>query len=428
MKFVPFIARRYLFSGQHKALVSAITLISIAGVALGVFALIVVLAVMEGFTSTLIEKVIGAYAHVEVARAREDSPAIDSTATLERVRSVPGVKAASPVINAKSMVMYTDPTSGMTRQTGLFIMGVDLDIEHKVTRFMENVTGNARPGGREIVMGVDAAAGLGLAEKFRAPKPGAQRPPPYVRFGEKVLVVAPRFENTPTGRSPLIRNATLAGVFQNNFPDTDQMFAYTSLETARQLFLLPDDYIDGIHLVVDNPDRVFRVRDDIQEALGPDFLVTPWPERNPMLFDALRLEKWAMFIILLLIVLVAAFNIIGTLIMVVIEKTREIGILKSMGAREAAIRRIFLMQGFIIGGVGTALGTVSGLLVCYLLKHHIKLDIVSEAYLSDSIPILVNPWTTVLVVVSSMVICVGAALYPARQAAKLDPVEALRYE
>jgi lipoprotein-releasing system permease protein len=243
-----------------------------------------------------------------------------------------------------------------------------------------------------------------------------------------MLVVAPRFENTPTGRSPLIRNALLAGVFQNGFPDTDAMMAYTSLETARSLFLLPDDYIDGLHLVVNDPHRVNEVRDALSEAMGPDFMVTTWPERNPILFDALRLEKWAMFIILLLIVLVAAFNIIGTLIMVVIEKTREIGILKSMGARESAIERIFLAQGFIIGGVGTALGTIGGLFVCYLLKYHIKLDIVSEAYLSDSIPILINPWTTVLVVVSSMVICVGAAVYPARQAARLDPVEALRHE
>ena len=428
MKFVPFIARRYLLSGRHKALVSAITLISVAGVGLGVFALIVVLAVMEGFTSNLVEKVIGAYAHIEVARAREDSPMINTTETLARVRAMPGVKAASPVINAKSMVMYTDPDSGATRQNGLFIMGVDLDVEPEVTRFMENVTGNARPGPREIVMGVDAAAGLGLAMKMPSRKDGSPRPPPIVSLGAKLLVVAPRFENTPTGRSPLIRNATLAGVFQNGFPDTDAMMAYTSLETARNLFLLPDDYIDGLHLVVDDPHRVDEVRDALINELGPDLLITSWPERNPILFDALRLEKWAMFIILLLIVLVAAFNIIGTLIMVVIEKTREIGILKSMGARESAIERIFLAQGFIIGGVGTALGTVGGLFVCYLLKYHIKLDIVSEAYLSDSIPILINPWTTLLVVVSSMIICVGAAVYPARQAARLDPVEALRHE
>ncbi|MCX7626164.1 MAG: FtsX-like permease family protein, partial [Candidatus Sumerlaeaceae bacterium] len=146
------------------------------------------------------------------------------------------------------------------------------------------------------------------------------------------------------------------------------------------------------------------------------------------LFDALVLEKWAMFIILLLIVLVAAFNIVGTLIMVVIEKTREIGILKSMGATDESIMRIFLLQGLFIGGIGTAIGTVGGLAVCYLLQHHVRINVLSEAYLSDRIPILMDARWNILIVVSAILICLVTSLYPARQAAKLDPVEALRYE
>jgi lipoprotein-releasing system permease protein len=201
-----------------------------------------------------------------------------------------------------------------------------------------------------------------------------------------------------------------------------------SLDGARRLFLMEPDAVDTIHLMVRDPKAVREMRDKIQRGLGPGYSVTTWQERNPVLFSALQLEEWAMFIILLLIVLVAAFNIIGTLIMVVVEKTREIGILKSMGATRSAILRIFLYQGMMIGGVGTTLGAVGGILVCYVLKYHVKINILSEAYLSDRIPLLINPWMNALIVVCSMAICLGASLYPARQAAKLDPVEALRYE
>lgn len=410
MRFEPFIARRYLFSGHHKALVSAITLISIAGVAVGVFALIVVLAVMSGFDKNLVDKIIGAYAHIEIVRATTASPPINAKAMLPELEQIPGVKAAGPVIMRQALLQVSPGEGEETRQSAAFVQGVDIDREREITKLMDKVVGKAHPDKGEIVLGKK------LAQKL------------FVSLGARVTVFSPLFVRTPTGGTALARNAVVAGLFESGFPEADEMIAYTDLETARALFMVPEDEVDGIHLVVDNPETVESVKHAIQERLGSDYLVTTWRERNPVLFDALVLEKWAMFIILLLIVLVAAFNIVGTLIMVVIEKTREIGILKSMGATDEAIMRIFLLQGLFIGGIGTAIGTIGGLTVCYLLQHHVRINVLSEAYLSDRIPILMDARWNILIVCSAILICLITSIYPARQAAKLDPVEALRYE
>lgn len=410
MRFEPFIARRYLFSGQHKALVSAITIISIAGVAVGVFALIVVIAVMEGFDKNLVEKIIGAYAHIEVVRSTTDSPPIDPDKILPAIEKLPGVKAAGPVIMRQALIQIPPAEGEEPRQTAIFLQGVDLEREKHITKLMHKVEGKARPDHGEIVVGKKIAQRL------------------FLPLGAKVTVFSPVFVRTPTGGTALARNARVVGAFESGFPEADEMIAYTDLATARALFLVPEHEVDGIHLIVDDPEKVDRIKHAIQQVLGPHYNVTTWRERNPVLFDALVLEKWAMFIILLLIVLVAAFNIIGTLIMVVIEKTREIGILKSMGATEESIKRIFLLQGLFIGGIGTFLGSLLGLTTCYLLQHHVRIDILSEAYLSDRIPILMDARWNLLIVLSSLAICLATSLYPARQAAKLDPVEALRYE
>lgn len=414
MKLIPFIARRYLFSGQHKALVSVITIISMGGVAVGVFALIVVLAIMEGFTANLLQKFIGAYAHIEIQSRDARHQPLDAAAVLETVRRIPDVKSAGPMIRRMALVEVLGAGDD-NRKTGLIIEGIDLDEEPKITTIMSNVNGNARPGQGEIVIGEKAA------REQLGGKPG-----------ERLRVISPTFARTANGAVPVIRNALLAGTFKTGFPETDQLYGYMNMDAARALLMVPDGEVDLVHVMLHDPNKVADVKRQIEEKVGlvlqTPVYVTTWQDRNPVLFNALTLEKWAMFLILLLIVLVAAFNIIGTLVMVVMEKTREVGILKSMGAREASILRIFLYQGMIIGGVGTALGASLGLTVCLLLRYVVKIDVFSEAYLTDRIPILINPWMDVLIVISSLAICLFAALYPARQAAKLDPVEALRYE
>jgi lipoprotein-releasing system permease protein len=420
LKFEPFIARRYLFSGQHKALVSVITFISIAGVAVGVFALIVVLAVMEGFDANLVQKIIGSYAHIEIVPAY-NAPKINAERTLSKLRSMPEVKAAGPVIMQQALIQLS-LGEGQTRQLGVFIQGLDLKEEKKITGLMDKVIGNATPTSSGLVMGKVAVQQLfGQIKNDRVLA--------RVALGRSLLVMSPRNVMGPNGPVFATRRMKIEGIFETGFPETDQMIAYTSIEGARNLFVLDEDYIDGIHLVIQKPEKVNEVRTRIQRELGyENVIASTWQEKNPVLFDALRLEKWAMFVILLLIVLVAAFNIIGTLIMVVMEKTREIGIMKSMGATERSSLRIFLFQGLFIGSIGTGTGTVLGLFTCWLLRYHIHLPELTQAYLTDRIPVLVNPWMDLLIIGSSMAICLAASLYPARQAARLDPVEALRYE
>jgi lipoprotein-releasing system permease protein len=410
MSFERFIARRYLFSGQHKALVSMITFISIAGVALGVLALIVVISVMEGFDQNLQEKIIGANAHIEVARSYAESPFL-TTGALELVRKVPSVKAAGPVVVRQALVQV--PGAGnASRQTGVLIQGLDLSVEPQITRITDNVTSGAKnPGPWDIVMGEQIA-----------------KQTLFIPPGQKLRMIAPVWAETEMGQTPLYRNVQVVGTFKTGFPETDGFLAYASMEAARNMFMIPEGQFDGIRATAVDVNKVNDAAEEIQRQLGPMYTVTTWKTRNAGLFHALQLEKAAMFVILLLIVVVAAFNIIGTLIMVVMEKTREIGILKSMGAKDGAILRIFMNQGLIIGGVGTTIGTVLGLFICWVLKYKITLPDVSAAYLSDHIPVVIEIPIILLIVTSAMAIVILASLYPARQASKLNPVEALRYE
>jgi lipoprotein-releasing system permease protein len=434
MKFETLLARRYMFSGRHKALASLFTLIAFGGITLGVFALIVVIAVMEGFDRNLTAKIIGAEAHITITQSMEGSRhPIVADEELPRVLGVPGIKAAAPVIMRLALIMTReedpagldpgapipapdrvaeDASPGLPpRQAGLLIQGLDLKTEPQITDLMLNVEGTSVPRDHELVVGHSIAT----QQLMTTP-------------GQRLLVIGSTFAETPDGPMPTMRNSRIVGVFQTGYPESDNFMAYTSLEGARRLFRMEDGRVDGIRATVHDPEKVGEIKAELRRVLGPNRLITTWQDRNAVLFQALKLEKWALFVILMIVVLIAAFNIIGTLTLVVTEKTREIGILKSMGADESIISRIFVNQGMIIGGLGTLLGGLTGLGACWLLEHVIRIPGVTAAYFSDRIPVHVNWSIVVLTVVCSLLISLVAAWFPARQAARMDPVEALRHD
>jgi len=418
MNYEWFIGLRYLKAKRKQTFVSIITVISIAGVMVGVMTLIIVLAVMNGFEKTLKQKILGTQAHLVVLKAGQDG--IDHYEEVTpKIEEVSGVVSASPFIFSQVM-LSTD--SGVS---GVVLKGIDPNGVGKVTELATYVKagrledlqrppeGNL-PG---ILLGVELAKNLSIS------------------VGEPLQVISPLGTLTPMGMMPKMRRFQVVGLFQSGMFEYDSTLTYVSLGSA-QKFLNMDARVTGIEIKTDNIYAVQEIGRQIRRKLGLPFWTKDWMEMNRNLFSALRLEKIAMFIILVLIVLVAAFNIIATLIMVVMEKNKDIAILKSMGATSRGILKIFIIEGLVIGVVGTALGTLLGLLAAFNLEtitgfvenlFGFKI-LSSDVYYIDKLPSQVNPLDVVWIVMTAILISLLATLYPSWRASKLDPAEALRYE
>jgi lipoprotein-releasing system permease protein len=416
MKYEWFIGLRYLKAKRKQTFISIITFISIAGVTLGVLALIIVLAVMSGFEKTLKEKILGTQPHLILLKANQEG--MDHyEEVLKEAEKVKGVVSAAPFIFNQVML------SSESNVSGVVINGIDPERVGKVTELAHNMKAGRlqdlkgesdSPG---IILGVELAKHLGVS------------------LNDAIQVVSPLGTMTPMGMMPKMKRFRVVGIFYSGMYEYDNTMAYLSLESAQKFFGM-GDRVTGIEIKTNDIYKVKEIGKEIRQKLGIPFWTKDWMEMNRNLFSALKLEKIAMFIILVLIVLVAAFNIISTLIMVVMEKHKDIAILKSMGAPSRGILKIFVIEGGVIGVVGTALGTILGLGAAFNLEKITGLAenlfgfkiLRPDVYYIDKLPSHVDPFTVGLIVVTSIFITLFATLYPAWRASKLDPAEALRYE
>lgn len=415
MSYETLIGLRYLRSKRRGVVVSLITLISSGGVALGVMALIVVLSVMSGFERDLRDKILGTTAHVVLLQFGEEGMT-EAKALLPRVVSLPHVTGAAPFTLHQVML------SSRHGVRGAVLRGVDPAREGRVTDLARNMKKGSldalRRDDEGIILGKSLAGALGVS------------------VGDPVNVVSPVGGGmTPLGMTPRVKQFRVVGVFEAGMYEYDAGLAYIAIPAAQTFFRMGNS-VSGIEIKLDDIYEAPLVGRALQEELGFPFYTQTWIEMNKNLFSALKLEKTVMFVILVMIVLVAAFGIVSTLTLVVMEKTREIAILKSMGATAGGIMRIFMVDGIVIGAVGTLFGLLGGLVVTTNLDGIVGFAertfgitaFPGDVYFLNKLPHQINAPDVIAVAVVSLVISFLATVYPSWQASRLNPVEALRYE
>lgn len=393
MRYEAWIGFRYLISKRREKFISIISFISVMGVALGVMALIVVLAVMSGFDNDLREKIVGTNSHIVIEK---DGGILDYNALVEKVNSMPHVIASSPFINGQALIRQKDQV------TGVILRGIDPEREKYVTNIEKYLLiGTLEVEKDSVIVGKELAWRLNLT------------------LGDEISLIS--------AASPKPKAFKIVGIFSSGMFDYDMNLVFTSLQGAQEFYAV-EGVAGGIGVKVDDAYKADDIRDDIQSSIGFGYWARSWSDLNKNLFSALKLEKMTMFIILALIVLVACFNIISTLIMMVMEKTKDIGILKAIGVTNTRIRNIFMLNGFFIGFLGTLLGAAGGFTLCYLLKTYEFIKLPKDIYYIDRLPVNLNIIDAGTVIVAAIFISLVSTLYPAWQAAKMEPVEALRYE
>jgi len=420
MPFELLICLRYLKAKRRSTFISIITFISTAGVTLGVMALIIVLAVMTGFEEDLKEKILGTNAHIVVIR--NGAPMEEYRAVIEKLKGFKGVQAATPFIYNQVML------SSGKNVSGVVLRGIDVASDKQVTRLSSSIVeGNIDDLDPKMGRGADTTPGLMVGKELAKHL--------NLFLGDKVNVISPMGNITPLGMMPRMKPFKVTGIFNTGMFEYDSTLAYVSLNQAQRFFDLGDT-VTGIQLRVEDVYHTDELARSINREMGVNFYARDWMQMNKNILFALKTEKVVMFIILTLIVLVAAFGIASTLFMIVMEKNRDIAILKSMGATAASIMKIFVLEGLIIGIIGTLIGVASGLLVALNLETVINFIqkitgqnfFSKDIYYLDRFPSLVVPSDVLLISVTAILISFLATLYPAWQASRMLPAEALRYE
>lgn len=403
-----YLASRYLSARSSSRFLNLITLIAIGGVAVGVAALIVVTGVMSGLQQEIRDRILGTNPHVMVLTWGEGLRLDNWQEPLRQVQTEAEVTIAEPFVYSEALIFQD-----VNYQQGVVLRGVDQDAARRLEsqllsgEFRFEDTESGLPG---------IALGFRLANRL------------LVSPGDTVeLVSGHGAQLTPSGFIPKFKRFQVTGLFKSGMYEYDNQMGYLSLEAAQNLLGL-GDAVTGLALWVDDPWEADRVAERLESDLGYPYTTRDWKRMNEGLFSALKLEKLGMSLILMLIVLVAAFNIISTLIMVVRDKTREIGILRSMGMTARGILRLFMLQGLTIGVAGTTIGFALGFAVAWAIEYFGLISLPGDVYLIDRLPITFNPLDLAIIAVASILIAFLATIYPSRQASRLSPVEAIRHE
>ena len=445
MRFEFFVASRYLRAKRKQAVIGIITGISIAGVAAGVASLVVALAINNGFRQDLQDRLLGSTSHVNLLRTMGEGIR-DWRPLMERLRTQPHVMAAAPDIYEQVLISLGP------RARGAVLKGIVLQDERKVSDLLGSVKegsgdalneGSAGEGARSTLTTADerardTAATINDADSLAAVQQRRAEMPPIIlgkdmaddlgaRVGSVVLVTSPQGELTPFGLVPKYTRFRVVGIFDSGFYDYDSSWSFTRLSDAQKLFAT-GDVASVIEFKIDDIYKAPQVGEDLEKTAGAGFMTKNWMEQNKPLFHALRLERLVTFITVGLIVFVAALNILISLTMMVMEKTRDIAVLMSMGTRKAQVRKIFIAQGALIGLVGTAIGLVLGYALSWTGGHYHLFSLAPEVYSINYVPFAPRVSDGILVALVAVGTSLVATLYPSWSAARILPAEALRYE
>ncbi|MEI7448129.1 MAG: lipoprotein-releasing ABC transporter permease subunit [Desulfomonile sp.] len=400
---------RYMKAKRKQAFISIISAFSVLGVMLGVMTLIIVLGVMNGFEKDLKEKILGTVSHLVVLN-HSTRTVTGWPQLIDRINVLDGIKAVTPYIYGQAML------SAHGKVRGVIVRGIDVATAGNVIYLPRYLQSGSL---QDLAVLTDTLPGIIVGKELTVSN--------SLREGDVVQLISPQGKRTPVGAVPKVQNFRIAGIFKSGMYEFDANFVYMELAQAQKFFEMGDG-VTGIEVALNDIYYAPKLGTRIEASLGSPFWTRTWKDMYRNLFSALKLEKIAMFIILTFIVLVAAFNIIISLIMLVMEKSRDIAILKALGATSERIMRIFIVQGMFVGIVGTFLGALAGLAGSAILARYPLIELPEEIYTISQLPVSIEPWDVLIICAVALTICFLATLYPSLRAARLEPVEALRYE